>query len=261
MELRSEAGEGWQTGDTGPEIGPDGAVTHDSLLRGQVKLIQPARGFRSSLDPVLLASFLEPPYGRFLDIGCGTGALSFLLLHRDPEAAGVGLEVQRRLGALAIRGTTANQHQARFAVRVGDARRHTLPAASFDLVVVNPPFQRVGQGELPPDEERSIAHHEIQLTLRDWLDLAATLVRPEARVGVVFPAPRAAELLAGLCARGLQPVRLRPVYPRRAAAATRVLVESRRLSGPRPLEMEPGLVVHEGSGYSSEVRRMLGEES
>lgn len=259
--MRQVAGEGWQTEEVALDGAADRDVTHDSLLRGQVRLIQPARGFRSSLDPVLLAAFLEPPYGRFLDIGCGTGALSFLLMHRDPEAGGVGVEVQQRLGALATRGALANRYDRRFSVRVGDARRHTLPAASFDLVVVNPPFQPVGQGELPPDEERSIAHHEIHLTLREWLDLAATLVRPEARVGVVFPATRAAELLAGMCARGLQPVRLRPVYPRRLAGATRVLVESRRLSGPRPLELEPPLVVHEGSGYSAEVRRMLGEDS
>ena len=66
----------------------DDALTSDTLLRGRVRLIQPARGFRSSLDPVLLAAFARPPFGRFLDIGCGTGAVSFLLLARDPEASG-----------------------------------------------------------------------------------------------------------------------------------------------------------------------------
>lgn len=254
-----------QAAGTAAEVGAspaaelDGEITNDSLLRGQVRLIQPARGFRSSLDPVLLASFLDPPYGRFLDVGCGTGALSFLLLHRDRGAVGLGLEVQPRLAELARRGAEANGYGPRFAVRVADARRHSLPAASFDLVVVNPPFQPVGAGELPPDQERSIAHHEIQLTLRDWLHIASAVVRPEARVGVVFPAPRAAELMAGLAAHGLKPTRLRPVYPRVGLGATRVLVESRRLPGPRPLELEPPLVVHDGNAYSAEVRRMLGE--
>ena len=257
--VRSVGGEGAELG-ASPAVEVDGDITHDSLLRGQVKLIQPARGFRSSLDPVLLAAFLDPPYGRFLDIGCGTGALSFLLLHRDPSAFGLGLEVQPRLAELARRGAEANGYSARFGVRAADARRHSLPLASFDVVVVNPPFQPVGAGELPPDRERSIAHHETHLTLRDWLGLAGALVKPEARVGVVFPAPRAAELLAGLAANGLKATRLRPVYPRQGVGATRVLVESRRLPGPRPMELGPPLVVHEGNGYSPEVRRMLGEE-
>ena len=35
-------------------------ITTDTLLRGRVTLLQPRRGFRSSLDPVLLARFLAP---------------------------------------------------------------------------------------------------------------------------------------------------------------------------------------------------------
>ena len=65
-------------------------ITHDTLLRGRVKLLQPRRGFRSSLDPVLLAGFVAPPFGHFLDIGCASGALSFLLLALDASARGVG---------------------------------------------------------------------------------------------------------------------------------------------------------------------------
>src|SRR4030095_4424475 len=78
--------------------------TYDTLLRGRVGLYQPARGVRSSLDPVLLAGFATPPFGRFLDIGCGTGALSFLLLAHDPAATGVGVEIQPRLAAPAEEG-------------------------------------------------------------------------------------------------------------------------------------------------------------
>ena len=82
----------------------DDAVTADALLRGRVRLFQPARGARMSLDPVLLAGFVTPPFGRFLDIGCGTGPLSFLLLAGDPAATGVSVEIQPRLAALAVRG-------------------------------------------------------------------------------------------------------------------------------------------------------------
>src|SRR5687767_11651392 len=95
-------------------------VTHDTLLRGRIRLYQPARGFRASLDPVLLAAFVTPPCGRFLDIGCGTGALSFLLLARDPGASGVGVEIQPRLAALAERGRVSNDFGGRFEVRCGD---------------------------------------------------------------------------------------------------------------------------------------------
>ena len=75
-----------------------------------------------SLDPVLLAGFVPPPYGRFLDIGCGTGALSFLLLARDPAARGVGVELQPRLAALAARGRDENGWRERLEIVEGDVR-------------------------------------------------------------------------------------------------------------------------------------------
>ena len=88
--------------------GDEQDITSDTLRAGRVRIFQPARGARMSLDPVLLEGFLPPPHGRFLDIGCGTGALSFLLLARDPAARGVGVELQPRLAALAVRGRDEN---------------------------------------------------------------------------------------------------------------------------------------------------------
>src|SRR5688500_3357313 len=114
-------------------------VTRDSLLRGRVTLFQPRRGFRSSLDPVLLAGFLTPPFGHFLDLGCGTGALAFSLLARDLGATGVGVEVQPRLGGLIARGIEANGVGDRFRLAMTDVRQGGV-GADFDLVATNPPF-------------------------------------------------------------------------------------------------------------------------
>src|SRR3954471_10626421 len=91
-------------------------VTADTLLKGRVRLYQPARGARMSLDPVLLAGFVSPPFGRFLDIGTGTGAVAFLLLARDADAQGVAVEIQPKLAALATRGRDDNGWQDRLEI-------------------------------------------------------------------------------------------------------------------------------------------------
>ena len=88
-------------------------TTADRLLGGRVVIHQPARGMRISLDPVLLAGFIGAPYGRFLDIGAGTGALSFLLLARIPgrpasaSSCSRGWRRWRRAGATTTGGPTA----------------------------------------------------------------------------------------------------------------------------------------------------------
>lgn len=233
-------------------------VTHDTLLRGEVKLFQPRTGFRSSLDPVLLAGFVAPPVGRFLDIGCASGALSFLLLAKDRSARGVGVEIQPRLAALAEQGALANGFDDRFQVVRADVRTpDIINAEGFDMVVTNPPFRPVGTGVLPPSPERALAHHEVALTLPEWLDVAAAQLRPDGRLATIFPFDRWSELRAGLVARGLDTARTRAVVPRVAEVPNRILVEARR--GADSMTAEPPLVIHDGAGYSAEVRLMLGD--
>jgi len=235
-------------------------VTADSLLQGRVRLFQPARGARMSLDPVLVAGFLAPPYGRFLDIGCGAGPLSFLLLARDPAATGVGVEIQPRLASLAARGRDENGWSDRFDVVEADVRQvGRLAEAGFDLVVTNPPYRTVDNSPPSPNQERAIAHHEITLRLQEWIAIAASAVRPGGRVSAILPAARAGELAAGLAGRGVAPVRRRFVHPRAGEPASRVLVEARR-GGAASDAVEAPLVVHEADGrFTPEVRRMLGD--
>jgi tRNA1Val (adenine37-N6)-methyltransferase len=240
----------------------DSAVTTDALLGGRVRLFQPRRGLRASLDPVLLAGFVAPPFGRFLDIGCGTGALAFLLLARDSAASGVGVELQARLHALAVRGRDDNGWRERLGLVEGDVRAlaPTLGAAAFDLVASNPPYRTLDQGRPSPDEERALAHHEITLALAEWLDVAARAVRPGGRVAAILPASRAVDLCAEMRARDLMPFRLRVVHPYADRPASRILVEAER-AGRRPLAIEPPLVLHiEGARYTPEALRLLGED-
>jgi len=238
------------------------AITVDTLLRGRVTLLQPVRGFRSSLDPLLLSAFVPPPFGRFVDIGCGTGALAFSLAALDPAATGVGIEIQPRLSGLAARALARNDFAARIAIVEGDVRtsvgRGLLARASFDLVATNPPFRLVGDGVASPHPERDAAHHEVSLTLTEWLDAAVALMKPSGRLAVVFAAPRLPELLAALGSRGLAPRRLRLVHPTPDRPAVRLLLEAQR-GGERPLGIEPPLFLRDPTGHSQEVRRMLGE--
>jgi tRNA1Val (adenine37-N6)-methyltransferase len=237
----------------------DDAITHDTLLRGRVRLLQPRHGFRSSLDPILLAGFVEPPFGRFLDLGCATGALAFLLLAKDPAATGVGVEIQPRLAELAARGCEANGFASRFEVLKTDVRSPgLLPARAFDLIATNPPFRPLGTGVLPPLSEKAMANHEVTLALGEWLDIALGGLAFGGRLAVIFPFDREKELRDGLQVRGLFVCRSRAVVPEAGQPPKRVLVEARTQAARE--QVEPALIVHHHQSYTEEVRRMLGED-
>lgn len=241
-----------------------GAITTDTLLRGRVTLLQPARGYRSSLDPILLAAFVKPPFGRFVDIGCGTGALGFLLAATDDNATGVGVEIQPRLALLATAGLARNAFANRIEILKADVRTAIgdppLDRGGFDLVLTNPPYRVVSSGVPSPHPERAQAHHEVTLTLDEWLNAAAELVTDTGRLAVIYPAERMRDLVSGLESRGLMPGRLRLVHTRLERVASRVLVEAHARHGPESPLVEPALVLHQPDGeYTLEVRHMLGE--
>ncbi len=179
---------------------------------------------------------------------------------------GVGVEIQPRLACLAEQGSCDNGFLDRFHVLWGDVRApdalRSLSDATFDLVACNPPFWPLGRAQLPPEAERAVAHHELSLTLDQWVGSAARHLRPGGRVAAVFPALRREQLLDTLLAYGLACTRLREVKSHSGSPPGRVLVEAAATSHGGKitnLVAEPPLLVHQpGGGYGAEVSGWLG---
>ncbi|MBP1740847.1 MAG: hypothetical protein H6Q48_3140, partial [Deltaproteobacteria bacterium] len=72
--------------------------TLDEFLAGRLRLIQSERGYRFSIDAVLLAQFLTvKPRDVVVDLGAGCGIISLLLLLEKPVGYVIALEIQRSL--------------------------------------------------------------------------------------------------------------------------------------------------------------------
>jgi len=237
------------------------SITRDGLWGGRVWFFQSTRGYRVTLDPVLLTAFVGPHQGSFVDVGAATGVLSFLLLVANPRSVGTAVEIQSVLADLAERGLDENQLRARLGLVRADVRVWSrLPEnlGRYDLVVSNPPFRRVGDGCLPSDPQRRLAHHEVALSLAQWSQAARALVTPSGRVAVVFPAERQDELLASLNEVGLFPWRLRQTVSRCGGEAVRVMVEARPDPPAGGCVVERSLIVHTEQGlFTKEAQSMI----
>jgi len=229
--------------------------SEDPILRGLVRVVQPRRGYRFSLDALLLADFAgRVCASRILDLGCGSGVIALVLGARRPDARVVGLEIQPELCEAARRGAAINGLADRVAVLEGDIREgeRFLPAGSFDLVVCNPPFFAPGRGRPSPDGGRALARHALTCDLPDVFRAARHALRPRGHVAIIYPTPRVPEI------QGLHLRALRAVVPRDGRPPRRHLIElgPARRGGPEVLSP---LVVHEGAGYTKELRELLGD--
>jgi len=233
--------------------------TLDDLTRNGLRVIQARQGYRFSMDAVLLSEFAATQPGEaVLDLGCGSGVVSFLIAARQPSCSVTGLEIQEDLAERARRGVALNGLGPRVQIINGDLRQAKvfLKSRKFDLVVVNPPFWRVGEGKPSSDQENLIARHEVKATLEDYIDIARCHLNPKGRLVLVHRASRLIEIGSLCLSQGMNPERVRMVHSCRWQEANLVLLEAVKGSkaGMRVL---PPLVVYDDHGnYTDEISRI-----
>ena len=232
----------------------------DELRAYDLRLIQPAEGYRFSLDPLLLACFAgKGEGGRVIDLGTGCGVIPLVMAKKCASTAVVGVEVQEEMAALAARNAELNGLSGRVEIVCADILnlRGRFQVSSFDLVVANPPYRREGSGRISPKRGRDRARHETTATLPDFLEIAKYLVKPAGTISFIYHPVRLAEFCAAASSLKLSVIRMRMVHGNNSAPARMVLLEM--VKGRKgDLEVLPPLFVYGEDGeYSGEMESIL----
>lgn len=233
----------------------------DDLQRNGYHLIQKKNGFCFGMDAVLLSGFAQVKRGeRAIDLGTGTGIIPILLKAKTEGEHFIGLEIQEEVADMAARSVRLNRLEDRVEIIQGDIKEASriFGKASFDVVTSNPPYMTDSHGLKNPELPKAIARHEVLCTLEDILRESAKILKPKGRFYMVHRPFRLAEILAGMNRHGIEPKRMRLVYPYVDKEPNMVLVEGMRGARPR-MTVEPPLVVYEKDGsYTRELLRMYG---
>ncbi|OGQ78322.1 MAG: hypothetical protein A3F90_01715 [Deltaproteobacteria bacterium RIFCSPLOWO2_12_FULL_60_19] len=241
-----------------PKAGKDETV--DILLDGRLRIIQGSRGYRLSLDALLLARFAAVSTGAsVIDLGSGNGAVALALAVRAPSARLTGLEIQEKMVERARRSIALNSFGDRLSMVHGDvcAFERLFRPGSFDLAVSNPPYRRLNSGRMNPDDEKRTARHEVRGRLGDFVRAARYLLRHGGRLAVVYPAARLVDLLQTMREEELEPKRIRMVHSFAGSEAVLALAEGVK-GGRRELEVEAPFVMYDDKKkHTREMEELL----
>lgn len=133
------------------ERNKDRATPEDIWISG--KIYESYIGRWSRLVTIEFLDWLGQPQGlRWLDLGCGTGALSQAILSRAAPAAITGMDSSK--GFIRLAEEEIQDERARFVV--GDAQKLPFEAAAFDTVVSGLALNFIPNPGLALDEMRRV---------------------------------------------------------------------------------------------------------
>jgi len=239
------------------------AISRDTLLGGRLICCQHLKGYRFSIDAILLAHFAPlPSQAKVLDLGAGSGVIGLLAAFLQPSLQLTSYELQIPLLHLIQHNISENKLSQRCTAVQGDVRRRQgLVAESMDLVLCNPPYGKLGSGRLNPGSEQAVARHELHGSLADFVQAAAFSVKNRRQVAFVYPARRLPQLLSTMQQYRLEPKRLRLVHSYPGSDAKLLLLEAIK-NGGQELQVLPPLFIyqHKDGEYSEETAEMLAGE-
>ena len=231
----------------------------DDLQCGGLKLIQRPDAFRFGTDSVLLADFANPKKKDIaVDLGCGTGAIALLMAGHVPELSVDAVELQGEIADMARRSVELNGLTDRVRVHCMDMREawRALGAGRHTLAVCNPPYGKIGAALESQNEAKRLARHEGDLSPEDIVKSAAMLIKNGGRFCVIYPAPRAFEMMRAMYQNGLAPKRVRTVHGVMGRAPKFVLMDAVKGGGEGLHWLEPLVLRNPDGTFTEEWHRI-----
>jgi tRNA1Val (adenine37-N6)-methyltransferase len=234
--------------------------TIDTFLNGRIRIHQETKGYRFSVDAIIVASGVHPKPGeKILDLGTGCGIISILLAFRYPAISITGVEIQHALAELARRNVVENQMQNRVSIISGDIRTlsQSQVGGPVDWIISNPPYHKPDSGRINPTRQKALARHEIHLNLQELLEAVKKLLRNGGWFITIYPSVRIVALFGSMKSVGIEPKRMQSIHSTANDKAKFIRVQG-KMGGRPGLEILPPLIIYNPDGtYTEEMQKMM----
>jgi tRNA1(Val) A37 N6-methylase TrmN6 len=234
-------------------------TTEGHLLGGRVIYRQPVTGFRSGIEPVLLAASVPARTGeRVLEAGTGAGAALLCLSGRVAGVHATGVESDETMAALAAANARANGFND---IEIITNRIETAALSqAFDHAIANPPYHPP-TGTASPVAGRESAKRGSDTLMDTWIGRLGAALRDRGSLTLVVPAGTVPACVAAMANRNCPCTILFPLWPKAMRPAKLVLLRGVK-GGRSPMQVMPGLVLHNPDGsFTDTAQAILGHGS
>ena len=211
-----------------------------------------------NLDTYLLYAFAKMPAKAktVIEFGSGDGVL-MLLLSQKTKAKIIGLEIQTSRHLRAVKNIELNNLENQLESLNVDLKNYQFKDA--DCIIVNPPFFKLNpQVLLSPNEERSIARHELKVNLEEIISSASRMLKYGGWLYMIHRPERLTEIIEFFDHYKIAIKNIRFVHPYENKKANHVLIKGLKY-GQSSLTVEPPLIIYQNDGRAhQEIKEIYG---
>lgn len=162
-------------------------------------IYQNPNGFKFSLDSILLAEFVKiKPNAKILDMCTGNAPIP-LILSLQTKSEIIGFEIQKEISDLAIESIKYNNLEKQIKIYNEDIKNieKIFPGKYFDIITCNPPYFKYNKNnqELNKNEIKSLARHEVTITLEDIFKIVSQVLKDNGSFYLVHRLERLDEII------------------------------------------------------------------
>lgn len=195
------------------------------------KIYQSKDYFKFSLDSLLLANFVEFNFTDKLVLDLCTGNAPVpIILSENKKIKIYGFELQKEIYELAVKSIKVNQIDN--VEIINDDVKNSLnyfPGNNFDIVTCNPPYFKYTKNSIINENEiKSIARHEIKITLEDIIKIVTKQLKAKGKFYIVHRSDRLIEIINYLNKYNFGIKKLQFVYSSIDANSSMVLIEAKK---------------------------------
>lgn len=221
------------------------------------KIIQDKNSFSYGTDAIFISDFAKAK-GLVIDLGTGSGIIPLRLIEKKKVKKIYGIEIQKEVFDRAKRSIKLNGLEERIEILNMDLKKidEKFPKAHFDTVVSNPPYLKAGGAVINKRENFAISRHEISCNLEDIIKTSGYLLKPQGKLFLVHRPDRLTDIFMNLRKYGIEPKRIRFVYPKPERPPNLVLIEGVK-GGRADLKfLKPLIVYNKDSTYTEEIYKI-----
>ena len=233
-------------------------VINDLLGYPGLKIVQDPEMFSFSIDSMILGYFatINKKVNNIVDFCTGNAPIPLYLTLRT-KAHITGIEIQKKVYELALKSVKMNNKDNQISLLNEDLKGISSRIKErVDLVTCNPPFFKLNEtSNINKSEYKTIARHEVKITLEECVYEASKILSTGGYFAMVHRPDRLVEILEVMKKYKLEPKRLQFIYPKIDSEPNHILIEGIKDGNPGLKVLQP-LIVYENGKWSKEILKI-----